>query len=353
MHEKLSLSVPEQLPPNQIDGTALGGLKRFLKFRHKQSGVAVLQDILPDAQIMDYETEAKPPSDSYQFLTEQLSDDALVTNMHELEAEMNRSPELSKLHKINTAIAENAADGGDAYRLNDKEAAAQLDNEYDELRSEKSLFLDEARSSITAWEDKLYRLKERKSVILEPQESAAQILLGYLGNAEPIQEVVGKNAPFAHHQENSDESWQVVDDQDVRDYLNNRKFIDIAHNQVESGSVVIKGEKDSPLEVPLNLLVGAAGFDSWTGRDSRYGKDWSSKYGAGNMKSLDVIKHYAGLSSEVPAVGEIRVFIQPNGIVLCDNGAGDSHRIAAAILQGQEFIKADSLEFVRLKENLI
>ncbi len=46
------------------------------------------------------------------------------------------------------------------------------------------------------------------------------------------------------------------------------------------------------------------------------------------MSSLNVIKHYASLATEVPPVTVMRVLIQPDGKILCDNGEGDSHRIA-------------------------
>ena len=58
---------------------------------------------------------------------------------------------------------------------------------------------------------------------------------------------------------------------------------------------------------------------------------------------MAVMMQYASLNTPLPPVGEIRVFVQPNGVVFADNGSGDSHRIAAAYLRGDKSVKAESV----------
>lgn len=120
--------------------------------------------------------------------------------------------------------------------------------------------------------------------------------------------------------------------------------------------ITVEGSRDNPIEVPTGLMVGAQCFDSWKGYDGgRGGKGISGKYAEHydrQASSYDVIKHYASLPTELPAISTAYLFIQPNGIIFGDNGSGDSHRLSAAILRGDETIRACKVIVTPINRNV-
>lgn len=206
---------------------------------------------------------------------------------------------------------------------------------------------------------------EHNSLLLRPGELEADKLIDRIAHAPVFQDTDPDNAPIRNYMKNAEptadgnQKWQVVDDEKVKQHLNNRIFYDTSSLNRRSGDqprVIIKAAKDQPLEVPLDIVIHAAGFDSWQGRQGAHsGKDVAGEFAKHydrKIDSLDVIKHYAALPSELPAVSELNLYVQPNGVIFADNGEGDSHRIAAAILRGQPTIKTDSIKIRNIDENI-
>lgn len=165
-------------------------------------------------------------------------------------------------------------------------------------------------------------------------------------SAPPIAPVIEKSAPFADYAENTDKSWKLVKPEDVKEYLESKLFFKTS--SIPSSSLQKVGEvyirySEEAIKVPLDLIVNAAGFESWLGRSKKYNKKFHIQSGgkglSGEMKSLDVAKLYAGTPTPLPPVDIMTMYIQPNQKIFFDNGSGDSHRIAAAILRGDKDIE--------------
>lgn len=163
-------------------------------------------------------------------------------------------------------------------------------------------------------------------------------------------------APFANYTENTHKIWDYVSPEVVDTYLKEKFFFNTSHIPYDSKDEIGEVFLDEPLNIPLDLVVSAAGFADCRGRNSGE-KTWNIKSGQTNlygaMKSQDVIKLYAGTPSVIPPVSNMQMFIQPDGKVFFDNGGGDSHRIAAAILRGEKEIGVKSVIVYRLDEDYI
>lgn len=158
--------------------------------------------------------------------------------------------------------------------------------------------------------------------------------------------------PFLDHHKNTKEMWKYVDDSTVKKYLRELFFMN-TYGLKKECILAIENPPGQLIEVPTGLIVSASGFESWEGRSPLYDKSWESDYGHGHMSSINVIKHYAGLSTELPPVGLIRIFVQPDGRMFADNGSEDSHRIAAAMLRGDETIKTKEADVYKVERNYL
>lgn len=245
--------------------------------------------------------------------------------------------------------------------------AVEIESETDSLRrynlaQKRSNLLNEIFKNpkyldFSAVQNKIDNLTKSNFRNLQPDSEDAKSLLAAVSGAVSNDEQ-SRAAPFIGYKQNTSESWQYVPDQAVRDFLSKRLFVDTEDMDLEGASVRInKGQQNEPFSVDASLFVCAAGFETWRGRgDGPYDKkEWTSKYGSGghNSTSLDTIKHYASLTTELPSVDHINIFVQPNGKMFANNGAGDSHRIAAAFLRGDKTIKADNVEFVKLDKDIL
>jgi hypothetical protein len=163
-------------------------------------------------------------------------------------------------------------------------------------------------------------------------------------------------APFADYAQNTQESWNMIPPEEVDEYLKQKLFFNTSHIPYDSKKEIGEVSSDEPIKIPLDLIVYAEGFSDWRGRKSGE-KSWNIKSGEkkldGAMASLNVIKLYAGTPSEIPEVGFMQMYIQPNKKVFFDNGAGDSHRIAAAILRGDKYIETKFVIVYQLDEDYI
>ncbi len=163
-------------------------------------------------------------------------------------------------------------------------------------------------------------------------------------------------APFADYAQNTQESWNMIPPEVVDVYLKDKLFFNTSHIPYDSKTEVGEISSDEPIKIPLDLVVYAEGFSDWRGRKSGE-KSWNIKSGEknldGEMASLNVIKLYAGSPSEIPEVRYMQMYIQPNKKVFFDNGSGDSHRIAAAILRGDKYIETKYVIVYQLDEDYI
>jgi hypothetical protein len=195
-----------------------------------------------------------------------------------------------------------------------------------------------------------------------------KIINDLLARAGANDNLSSQAAPLKDYLENTDDAWKYADDKTIRDYLIAKPFVDdqtlswLQHDNAVSVTTLRQGisDKSKHFDVPTRLVVSAAGFGSWLGRDDSYGnqgmgeKDVSLPNFTSSARrtlSLHAIKAYASHPSPLPPVTEAAVYIQPNGLVYAGNASGDSHRIAAAVLRGQETIAATSLSAVLLKDN--
>jgi hypothetical protein len=178
-----------------------------------------------------------------------------------------------------------------------------------------------------------------------------------------------EGAPFKDYQDNTDRVWKYADDKSIRDYLLAKVFLDdqtlsrLHLNNAKSVTTITNDVSATSryFDVPTNLIVSAAGFGSWAGRDDSLGNQGMGEIMSISLPgflsttkrslSLQAIKAYASYPTELPPVTEMAVYIQPNGLAYAGNGSGDSHRISAAILRGQQTVKATNLSTVLLKDN--
>lgn len=335
-----------QFAPNSI---SVGGIRGFLnRFRRplqqpEYSGVE-------QAEFTELEVPPAPEADNYSLLKSFVSGEALDAVIFDAKKVLD-APDMQEIAEL---VAKKEAYNDDAREADMKFGYAAAKPLYDQadivsdyLQSPSvgPVFLKYAMAVDT----KEFAERGRRRVAGDSPE--AEELVGLLKQVPQM--IPDKNAPFAEYKNNNETAWQYVEDASVRKYLASRQFIDTSIFGYGNGSVTLDKVEGKPYEVPLSAVVSAAGFDSWEGRNPRQYKSWNSKYGGGDMKSLAVIKHYAGLETELPPVGKMNVYVQPDGQVFCDNNSGDSHRIAAAILRGQDTIKADELEFILLEKNLV
>jgi len=174
------------------------------------------------------------------------------------------------------------------------------------------------------------------------------------------------NAPFKHYRENNDSAWQYVDSETTRQYLKAKPFIEdkvlgyVADTAKSRTSIYnYSNASNQGFEIPTRVMVGAAVFGSWLGRNDTAGREGMGEKGISlpgfsydaKSVSLSAIKAYASQRTELPPVAEVDLYVQPNGLAFAGNGSGDSHRIGAAILRGEKTIKATNLTTYLLKDN--
>ena len=183
-----------------------------------------------------------------------------------------------------------------------------------------------------------------------------EIIYDLIAQAPSISSLDESKAPFRNFSDNTETLWQHVPLQEVNDYLDKKVFFNthkIEHEDVVDYSELFVSKNEKGISIPIDLVVYAAGFSSWKGRPEGANKSWSSKYGSGENKSSDVIKHYAAMPSELPSVFMMTMYLQPDGKIFFDNAGGDSHRIASAVLRGNKVVTTKRLTLCRLSKNYL
>lgn len=218
--------------------------------------------------------------------------------------------------------------------------------------------------------EKILQSYDARAEIQEVIENADDIALinDLLARTSVYNNFPSEAAPFKDYRENTDNAWQYVDDKIIRDYLLAKPFVDdqtlswLQYDNAVSVTTLRHNISDTSkhFDIPTSLVVSAAGFGSWLGRDDSFGNQGMGEKSvslpnfmpsARRSLSLHAIKAYASHPTALPPVTEVAVYIQPNGLAYAGNVSGDSHRIAAAVLRGQETIKATNLSTVLLKDN--
>ncbi len=312
------------------------------------TAVMGIQEAVGGARIQAEQLDTSREAENFTLLKSLVSEEALKLVVHEIDTAL-RQPNLIEIgERVAEKEALDAA-GRETDRTLGYSAAKEL---YDQATIISDyLWSPEVESDFMEYTNLVTAKSRAERGVREVtgDSTEATSLIDVLTSSP--QTGVNANAPFANYQNNDDTAWQNVEDSTVREFLASQQFVDTHGFGYGCNSVVLKHIPDKPYEVPLSAVVSAAGFESWLGRDPRDQKNWSSPYGAGSMQSLSVIKHYAGLETELPPVDKMNVYIQPDGQVFCDNSAGDSHRIAAALLRGQDTVQANKLEFILLNRN--
>lgn len=125
---------------------------------------------------------------------------------------------------------------------------------------------------------------------------------------------------------------------------------DLKDRPVEA--VITATSADQPIEVPLDHVIDAQSFIDWMGRAPGVKKTRSTNEGYVTESSFDTIRHYASLSTKIPPISSMEMFVQPDGKVFFNNDDDGSHRLAAAVVKGQESVPAYSLRLRRLQEDI-
>ena len=178
-----------------------------------------------------------------------------------------------------------------------------------------------------------------------------KVLLDAL-QSEPGINPLNDQAPFVDYQSNTSEAWKYVPNEAIKDYLDSFHFMN-EKMRLDGDKLSLKGDRaGDSFAIPLSLFVSAPTFTSWSGRNDANGKGWNSLDGSGVASSMDVIKHYASLPTELPPLESINIYVQPDGRPFVADSDG-SHRTAAAFLRGDTTIKAGSVNFVMLDSNIL
>lgn len=290
-----------------------------------------------------------PPEDAevYQALSMVTSPTHLELKRQQIETELESDEALLEFHRLT---------------LDHEEALAKADHtrksidRVKQLGSEVSNFDIDTRNRYRNLNLQLSWLRDG-TLPASSEDFEANKFLKYINSAPYVQPIKSEEAPFANYASNSD-AWQVVSNEQIESYLEDRLFMKVRPGITGLNKLLIESENGQPMELPLDLFVYAAGFDSWNGREGpgdikKPGGDYSEFYEEAGLSSQDLIKHYASLPSDIPAISKAVVYVQPDGTMFADNSNGDSHRIAAAILRGQESIGAHNITLVPIEENII
>ena len=126
----------------------------------------------------------------------------------------------------------------------------------------------------------------------------------------------------------------------ARLFVNPEKFKSLSSESLGAGRVIyfLTTEK---ISIPLGMFISADSFESWHGRPEEITKD--------GRLSLDVIKDYAGRETKPPQIEQIEAYLLPDNRIYIKSA--NSHRVAAAIRRGDEYLEfKGSIRLVLLEE---
>lgn len=296
-------------------------------------------------------------SDSYQRIQMLTSDVVMGQAKDLIAAELSSDESLIEYTRFTEQENQLAAK---ARESNDVSEQRQHYSQIDDIRHAKNQLPDGTSSRYDQLYHRYTMLDRYNIKVVSVDDFEADAILNIVSSAPKIQpEASQKLAPFSDFRENNQEVWQYVPDEAIDEYLDRRVFLAperIRRLTPNNPKIRIEGSPEKLIEVPLDIMVGAQSFDSWKGYDGGSGgKRISGKYAEHydrQVSSYDAIKHYASLPSDLPPINTVELFIQPDGQIFGDNGSGDSHRLAAAILRGDEKIKALNVTITPIDKNI-
>lgn len=296
-------------------------------------------------------------AESYQMIEMLTSDVIFDQEVQRLGQSIQDNPDLQRLHELTIQKIDALNNESEARRQGDRQVMDERTNITDGLIAEIESMPRELQVEYAKISEQIWWLTTRNTRLVGGDSIEAATIMELIKTAPKIQSESQLEPPFKHYAGNTEEAWSHVPRQAVEQYLDGRIFTDATPTTSGKGRIQILTKPGEALEVPLDLFIEAAGFDSWHGREGAGShKDVLGQY-AGEydrkIHSSDLIKHYASLPSELPSISEVIVYVQPDGTMFANNGGGDSHRLAAAILRGQESVKADTITVIPVDTNFL
>lgn len=276
---------------------------------------------------VESETDQAPFKDGYHVMGELFPEEFFAQRVRDEEAKLEQNPRLKQIVELldrEFALQPSRAEAQETGNVEVlAQVRAQAQSVWQELKQYSYDELDEVshiRSRISA--------AEGHYVNLDSNDHAAQLLLQALEPAKPVNHV-GQS-------------------------LSDRNFFRPSAIREEALKVDINADDGRLFDVPLGLLVYAGAFSSWEGRGPNGSsiKEYDDDYSNSAKTSHEVIHEYAALSTELPPVDKVEVYVQPDGRIFC-SVPRDAHRTAAAMLRGQHTLKAKSLMFIKLDNNVL
>lgn len=309
------------------------------------SEIAVLS---PDQHFLAPEFEQPETAEVYECVEMLTSDVVFDQYQNQFEQEAAAIPQMQEYDGLRQAERAATRSLQAEYHAGNQGTDNLYRQEVTRLQAEEEAFPEEVRAAHRKLEWKRKQFSNYNTMLVGSHSVEAQRLLHLIQASPGVAPIDRTHAPLKDFAQNTEQAWQHVPADQVHDYLKSKRFTEPYDIRQEGQRKIQIEAADDPVDIPLDMLVNAEGFDSWEGRDGQRGAEkrvqsqYSSFYNA-KSKSLDVIKHYASLPTEIPPVSTISLFVQPNGVIFGDNDMGDSHRIAAALLRGDETIKANSV----------
>ena len=274
------------------------------------------------------------------------SDEALSSELANLQYDLANDPDYLMFPAIETEIDQLGAE------LRETESTTRAFQVRTQIRDlEKDLQSNSKYINYIHSKETAKILQQSPTRLVYENSPEAKLLLGALQSETGINPL-NDQAPFMDYKSNTTEAWKYVPDEAVKDYLDGFHFMN-DNMRLEGNKVLLRNDRNNdPFTVPTSLFASAPGFESWSGRSDANGKGWNSDYGLGVASSIDVMKHYASLPTELPAVELVNVFVRPDGRMFARNYEG-SHRVGAAFLRGDTTVKAENVNFVMLERNIL
>ena len=226
---------------------------------------------------MDNKTDSAPNYNRHQDVYYELSNSIGKESQHAADY-------LSGLQEVVNNATEDRLDADEFWRLQDgvySEQAAGM------------ITMDEFRVKLHALNDRRARTTQfdQAKRIIDEYGSTARVEFAIEDSGEidkinsslrlmgSIDADLQQGAPFENYTSNTDEVWEYVDDKVIHNYLLNKTFLEdytLDRLEINNAACMVAmhnqtGERDKFFEVPTRLVVSAAGFGSWLGRDDRFG----------------------------------------------------------------------------------
>jgi|GEM_PF-5815154 len=161
-----------------------------------------------------------------------------------------------------------------------QEHSLVVDDELEEVLAREVSELQEGDRATARRRDELTRIEEiKKELGAQISKEQYERVINNEQVANQVYEMIGKvlelsglnleKAPFRNYKENNETSWGYVRHDEIETYLGKKLFFDTEQIDCESMDKVAETnnyDNEKPLQIPVDLIVNAAGFESWMGR---------------------------------------------------------------------------------------